>query len=119
MLVATICTRLLAAFTNYLPGVKDGKVSNRIFLETIVPAGVYFSLGVVLGCSAFAYITVGYIQMIKAVTPVPLLILYFLHSREKLSYVQLIIVSVISLGVIISSVGEMRFSWVGFALQVS
>lgn len=57
--------------------------------------------------------------MIKAITPVPLLMLYFISGRETPSLLQLLIVLLICGGVIISSVGELLFTWTGFLLQVT
>lgn len=80
---------------------------------------MFFVSGVVLGNSAYAYITVGYIQMIKAITPVPLFLLYVLRGRETPSCLQLSILLVISVGVMIASVGELKFTWIGFTMQIS
>ena len=56
--------------------------------------------------------------MVKAITPVPLLVLNFMAGREKPSLMQFIIVIVVSFGVILASVGELQFSLVGFIIQV-
>ena len=56
--------------------------------------------------------------MVKAVTPVPLLILNFITGRENPSWMQFIIVIMVSMGVIMASVGELHFSLVGFLIQV-
>lgn len=56
--------------------------------------------------------------MVKAVTPVPLLLLNFMAGREKPSLLQLCIVLLVSLGVAMASVGELNFSTIGFAIQV-
>lgn len=101
-----------------MPGVLEGKISRRMYLRVLLPVSLFFTMGVVLGNKAYAHISIGYIQMVKAITPVPLLLLYFLLGREKPSVLQLMIVMVISVGVMISSIGELRFSWVGFFLQV-
>jgi hypothetical protein len=119
MLVCTIFTQILSRMTNFLPGIKEGKITKKMFLNVLIPASVFFASGVVLGNSAYTYISVGYIQMIKAITPVPLLILYCLRGRESLSIVQFAIVLVISIGVMVASIGELRFSWIGFLLQIS
>jgi hypothetical protein len=116
--VATVSTQIVfATFPAMLPGVQEGKVSRRVYFETLLPASVFFVAGVVLGNSAYAYITVGYIQMIKAITPVPLFLLYVARGREHPSWIQLLIVLSISLGVMIASVGELQFTWIGFFIQ--
>lgn len=101
-----------------LPGVQQQKLSYINYFRKVLPIAVCFSCALLTGNTAYQYISLGYIQMIKAVTPVPLLILYFLAGREKPSYLQFFIVCTISLGVMISSVGEMQFSWIGFTIQV-
>lgn len=78
---------------------------------------VCFAMGLVLGNMAYRYISLAYIQMIKASNPVPLLLLNFAAGREKPSILQLGIVLVVSSGVIMSSLGELNFSWVGFIVQ--
>jgi hypothetical protein len=42
----------------------------------------------------------------------------FAFGREKPSVAQLLIVMVVSFGVVLSSIGELKFSWIGFTLQV-
>lgn len=118
--VATCATQLLHfLYPSLLPGVVEGKVNRRIFMHILLPAAVCFVSGVVLGNTAYAYITVGYIQMIKAITPVPLFLLYVLTGRENASPWCLMILMTISIGVMIASVGELQFSWMGFFIQLA
>lgn len=55
--------------------------------------------------------------MLKAFTPVSVLLLSFIGGLETPSYLQLLIVFMISAGVTLSAVGELRFSFFGFFLQ--
>jgi hypothetical protein len=55
--------------------------------------------------------------MLKAFTPVSVLLLSFMGGLENPSYLQLLIVFMISAGVTLSAVGELRFSFFGFFLQ--
>lgn len=57
------------------------------------------------------------IQMLKAFTPVAVLLLSFGAGLEKTSLVELYIVLVICVGVALTSVGEAYFSWLGFVFQ--
>lgn len=116
--LATILTQILAKTTKLLPAVNEGKVSVSDFTRKVVPVAVLFSYGLVAGNVAYSYISLSYIQMVKAITPVPLLLLTFLLGREKPSIAQLLIVAMVSAGVILSSLGELKFSWIGFTLQV-
>lgn len=87
-------------------------------MKKIVPLAMLFAYGLVAGNLSYQYISLSYIQMIKAVTPVPLLLLTFITGREKPSVAQLFIVVVVSFGVLLSSIGELRFSLIGFLLMV-
>ena len=100
-----------------LPSVEKGTVTRRDIFTRILPMSVFFASGLVLGNMAYRYISLSYIQMIKAFTPVPLLLLNFAVGKEKPSILQMGIVLVISFGVILSSLGEMNFSWTGFIIQ--
>lgn len=55
--------------------------------------------------------------MLKAFTPVAVLIFSFFSGLEKTSCMELYIVTVICVGVAMASVGETFFSWVGFTCQ--
>ena len=58
--------------------------------------------------------------MLKAFTPVAVLIFSFFSGLEKTSMMELYIVSVICVGVAMTSVGESFFSWLGmfFSLRL-
>jgi drug/metabolite transporter (DMT)-like permease len=56
--------------------------------------------------------------MLKAFTPVAVLIFSFVSGLEKSSYTELIIVSIICFGVAVTSVGETFFSYTGFTFQI-
>ena len=55
--------------------------------------------------------------MLKAFTPVAVLIFSFFAGLEKTSFTEIYIVTLICIGVAITSVGELYFSWVGFTFQ--
>ena len=55
--------------------------------------------------------------MLKACTPVAVLIFSFFSGLEKTSMMELYIVTIICIGVALASVGETFFSWLGFTFQ--
>ena len=116
---ATIATFILERFTPLLESVKTGKLSRKAYWSKVTPLALFFSLGLVLGNSAYKYLSVSYIQMIKSCLPIPTLFVASLLGRERPSIVQVTLVVLICLGAIIASLGEMRFSLIGFALQGS
>jgi len=55
--------------------------------------------------------------MLKAFTPVSVLMLSFISGLEKATVTELYIVSLICVGVALTSAGEAFFSWTGFTFQ--
>jgi drug/metabolite transporter (DMT)-like permease len=55
--------------------------------------------------------------MLKAFTPVAVLIFSFIAGLESPTYMEVNIVTIICVGVALTSVGESYFSWTGFTFQ--
>ena len=115
---ASIATQVLSRTTNLMPGVKDAKVTVTVLFTKILPLSMFSALGLVSGNTAYKYLSVAYIQMIKSMTPVMMLVIAFAIGREQVSTLQLAIVLLISSGVAIASAGELNFSLIGFGLQL-
>lgn len=118
-LISSIFTQILARTTNLLPAVNENKITSAIYYRKILPIAFFFAFGLAAGNSAYKYLSVAYIQMLKSFTPVPMLLGAFISGREKLSMIQLSLVLMISFGVCLASAGELQFSLVGFILQIS
>ena len=88
------------------------------FKKRIVPVAALFSVSLVLSNKAYIYLSVSYIQMLKAFTPVAVLTFSYFAGLEKPAYIELYIVTIICLGVAMTSVGETFFSLTGFTFQV-
>lgn len=114
---STILTQILSRITLLLPSVNEGKVTFSIMYRKIMPVSIFFAISLVLSNSAYMYLSVSYIQMLKAFTPVIILLLSFLIGIEAPSWTQLFIVFIISVGVAITSVGELNFTLIGFIVQ--
>ena len=78
---------------------------------SIFPVSLCFAISLVLSNKSYIYLSVSYIQMLKAFTPVAVLIFSFFSGLEKASCMELNIVSIICVGVALTSVGETYFSW--------
>ncbi|KAM4059114.1 triose-phosphate transporter family protein [Hirsutella rhossiliensis] len=71
---ATIVTQVMARWTTLLDGRKTVKMTGRVYLRAVVPIGVFFSLSLICGNLTYLYLSVAFIQMLKATTPVAVLI---------------------------------------------
>jgi drug/metabolite transporter (DMT)-like permease len=107
----------MAKTTNMLPAVKENRVDWAAFQKSILPVSIFYAFSLVLSNKSYIYLSVSYIQMLKAFTPVFTLIFSYLAGIEKSSLMEVYIVSVICIGVALASYGEILFSWTGFILQ--
>ena len=117
MVLATVITRIMSATTGMLPGVKEKKVDTSAFTNKIIPVATAFAISLVLSNKAYIYLSVSYIQMLKAFTPVTVLAFSFFTGLEKSSAMEFYIVTLICIGVALTSVGETFFSITGFTFQ--
>jgi drug/metabolite transporter (DMT)-like permease len=118
-LFAIFATQILNKYTPLLASVKEGKLSKESYWKKVVPLALFFALGLVLGNSAYKYLSVSYIQMIKSTLPIPTLLVSYALGRERPTCTQVLLVFVICIGAIIASLGELQFSWWGLLLQGS
>jgi hypothetical protein len=118
LVFATVMTQLLARFTTLLDGRKNVKMTGRVYLRAIVPIGAAFSLSLIRGNLTYLYLSVSFIQMIKAFTPVAVLIIGWVLQVEKVDFKKLGNVSLIVIGVALASFGEIDFVLVGFLYQI-
>ncbi|KAF2240888.1 TPT-domain-containing protein [Trematosphaeria pertusa] len=117
LLFATIMTQILARFTTILDSRKKVPMTGRVYLRAIVPIGVFFSLSLICGNQAYLYLSVAFIQMLKATTPVAVLIATWSLGVAPPNMKTLGNVSFIVIGVIIASLGEIKFVMIGFLFQ--
>ncbi|TIB15518.1 hypothetical protein E3P92_01649 [Wallemia ichthyophaga] len=116
--ISTIGTRVLAKFTNLLPDLKDVNMTKEIWVKKILPIGVFFSGSLIFSNTAYMYLSVSFIQMLKAFTPVAILVVSSAFGLSAMDKKTFGIVSMISSGVCIASFGEAAWNTTGFAVQV-
>ncbi|WEW54960.1 hypothetical protein PRK78_000387 [Emydomyces testavorans] len=115
---AAFMTQVLARTTTLLDGRKKVKMTGRVYLRAIVPIGFFFSLSLICGNKAYSYLSVAFIQMLKATTPVAVLLCTWSLGIAPPNLRILFNVSFIVIGVIIASFGEVQFVLIGFLFQV-
>uniref|UniRef100_A0A0E0EHK5 Sugar phosphate transporter domain-containing protein n=1 Tax=Oryza meridionalis TaxID=40149 RepID=A0A0E0EHK5_9ORYZ len=97
--------------------IEEGMTTD-IYISSVIPIGAMFAMTLWLGNSAYLYISVAFAQMLKAIMPVAVFLLGAAFGLEEMSCKMLAIMSVISVGVIVASVGEITISWVGVVYQM-
>ncbi|KAL2433568.1 sugar phosphate/phosphate translocator [Exophiala dermatitidis] len=117
MIFATFMTQVLARTTTLLDGRKNVKMTGRVYLRAILPIGFFFSLSLICGNKAYLYLSVAFIQMLKATMPVAVLLTSWTMGVAPPSLKTLGNVSFIVIGVVIASYGEIEFNLTGFLYQ--
>lgn len=95
----------------------ERKISMRYWTTKIVPIGLLSAATIGAGNSVYLYLSVSFTQMLKALTPVYILLCLVLFKVENPKVKVVAAVVLISLGTAIASLGELKFSWTGFLLQ--
>lgn len=90
-----------------------------IYGQSIVPIGILFSFSLICGNMAYLYLSVSFIQMLKATNAVATLLATWAFRIVPPNFRVLGNVSVIVTGIVIASFGEIKFDLTGFIYQVS
>ncbi|XP_074560002.1 putative sugar phosphate/phosphate translocator At3g14410 [Curcuma longa] len=96
----------------------EGGMTSDIYITSVIPIGAMFAMTLWLGNSAYLYISVAFAQMLKATMPVAVFFLGAAAGLEAMSCKMFTIMSVISIGVVVASYGEISISWVGVVYQM-
>jgi len=112
-------TRLLQRTTRLLDGTKDIHLTKDMFIRSILPIGLLFSGSLILSNTAYLYLSVAYIQMLKAFTPVAILLISWSFRIQEPNRKLAVIVFMISFGVALASHGELHFNLIGFLTQTA
>ncbi|KAJ5098650.1 sugar phosphate/phosphate translocator, partial [Penicillium argentinense] len=118
MLFATAMTQILAKFTTVLDSRHKVPMTPATYTRAIVPIGIMFSLSLICGNLAYLYLSVSFIQMLKATNVVVTLVATWAFGIAPTSMKTLANVGIIVIGVMIASVGEIKFDLLGFLIQV-
>ncbi|KAJ5610655.1 hypothetical protein N7510_007374 [Penicillium lagena] len=119
MVFATIMTQILARFTPHLDSRHKVPMNPNTYAKAIVPIGIMFSLSLICGNLAYLYLSVSFIQMLKATNAVATLLATWAFGIAPANLKTLGNVGLIVVGVVIASFGEIKFEMTGFLIQVA
>jgi hypothetical protein len=118
LIFATLATQALARFTSLLDSRRNIPVNGRFYLRTILPIGFCYSGSLVCSNLVYLYLSVAFIQMLKAASPVAVLFTSWIWGVADPSMSKFLNILVIVLGVGLASAGEIGFSLIGFLFQL-
>jgi hypothetical protein len=114
------CSLLIRAFGMCgIVHVVEKEKGHKHFSVNTIAVGVLFACSVFLSNSAYMYLSVVHIQMLKSFT---VLVVYFFSCACGIDVLRMetsMRLCIISIGIIIGSYGDESFNYIGFALQLA
>ena len=113
MIFMTVVTQCLSASGR----LKIPALGWPFYFSSIIPLAVMFAVSLAASNIAAQRLSVSFIQMIKAVTPMMTLAVCVIAGTEKFQWALVVITVTMTVGVSAASLGEIEFDLIGFALQ--
>uniref|UniRef100_A0A7S0WQ47 Sugar phosphate transporter domain-containing protein n=1 Tax=Chlamydomonas leiostraca TaxID=1034604 RepID=A0A7S0WQ47_9CHLO len=117
-LLTTSCLSYIA-MQLFLPKESRRHVGPRYYATRILPCGFFMAAAFLTGNVSFLFLTLAFVQMLKAFTPVVTMLLLFLVGLEAPKASLVASVVVISLGVAVASYGELNLSITGLSSMLA
>ncbi|KAL3641858.1 hypothetical protein CASFOL_012673 [Castilleja foliolosa] len=95
------------------------KMTLGIYATCVVPISAFFASSLWFGNTAYLHISVAFIQMLKALMPVATFVVAVLCGTDKLRWDVFLNMLLVSIGVVVSSYGEIHFNVIGTIYQVT
>ncbi|KAF2310338.1 hypothetical protein GH714_007886 [Hevea brasiliensis] len=95
------------------------KMTFEIYATCVIPISAFFAASLWFGNTAYLYISVAFIQMLKALMPVATFLMAVMCGTDKARCDVFLNMVLVSVGVVISSYGEIHFNVVGTVYQVT
>ncbi|KAL2459383.1 putative sugar phosphate/phosphate translocator [Forsythia ovata] len=95
------------------------KMTFNIYATCVIPISAFFASSLWFGNTAYLHISVAFIQMLKALMPVATFLVAVLCGTDKLRWDVFLNMVLVSVGVVISSYGEIHFNVIGTVYQVT
>jgi drug/metabolite transporter (DMT)-like permease len=93
-------------------------MTRELFISSVVPIGALYSISLWLSNSAYIYLSVSFIQMLKALMPVAVYSTGVIAKKDTFNSKTMTNMVAISVGVAIAAYGEARFNLFGVMLQL-
>ncbi|CAI9782488.1 unnamed protein product [Fraxinus pennsylvanica] len=118
MIHMSFCSSLAFLLVRVFKVVEPVTMSWDLYLKSVVPIGLLYSLSLWLSNSAYIYLSVSFIQMLKALMPVAVYSIGVLSKKEIFKSETMTNMISISIGVGIAAYGEAKFDTWGVMLQL-
>ncbi|CAI5502148.1 unnamed protein product [Closterium sp. Naga37s-1] len=119
MIHMAFCSLLAFLLVKVFRVVEPITLSTEMYLTSVLPIGALYSLSLWFSNSAYIYLSVSFIQMLKALMPVAVYLLGVLFTREVFQTSAFANMVAITVGVAVAAYGEANFNATGVLLQLA
>ena len=105
MIHMAFCSAFAVVIVRWLKWVPSRNLSKETYRKKIAPVAVLFAVSLWASNTAYIYLSVAFIQMLKALSPVTVYCFGCAVGLEKYTHTRLANLGVVTLGVMISSFG--------------
>mmetsp|Transcript_16179 Transcript_16179/g.24402 ORF Transcript_16179/g.24402 Transcript_16179/m.24402 type:complete len:350 (-) Transcript_16179:201-1250(-) len=102
-----------------IPLKNKSKVTISFYMKNIMPIGFLQGATIVLGMSSYLFLSVSFVQMLKASTPVMIVIFLRIFQLETPTTLIIASVLIICFGTLLSGYGELNFNIIGVISMLS
>ncbi len=118
MIHMAFCSSLAYLLVSVFKVVEPVSMSRDLYFKSVVPIGLLYALSLWLSNSAYIYLSVSFIQMLKALMPVAVYTIGVLFKKEGFKNETFANMMSISFGVAVAAYGEAKFNSWGVTLQL-
>ncbi|CAA0838442.1 Probable sugar phosphate/phosphate translocator [Striga hermonthica] len=118
MIHMAFCSSLAFAAVRIFKLVEPAALTRRVYLTSVLPIGALYSMSLWLSNSAYIYLSVSFIQMLKALMPVAVYSIGILFKKDSYKGSTMSNMLAISFGVAIAAYGEAKYDSWGVFLQL-
>ncbi|CAH9089474.1 unnamed protein product [Cuscuta epithymum] len=118
MIHMAFCSSLAYVLVRVIKLVEPVSMSWDLYFKSVVPIGLLYSFSLWLSNSAYIYLSVSFIQMLKALMPVAVYSIGVLFKKDAFKSETMTNMISISVGVAIAAYGEAKFDTWGVILQL-
>ncbi|PRQ46390.1 putative sugar phosphate transporter domain-containing protein [Rosa chinensis] len=118
MIHMAFCSSLAYLLVKVFKLVEPVSMSRDLYLKSVVPIGALYALSLWFSNSAYIFLSVSFIQMLKALMPVAVYSIGILIKKDPFKSDTMVNMLSISFGVAVAAYGEAKFNSWGVSLQL-
>jgi drug/metabolite transporter (DMT)-like permease len=107
---------LIAVHTGRVDISEHKDITLTFWAKNVLPIGLFQGVTLALGNMAYFHLTLSFLQIMKALSPAVLFFILYITGLDKWHTKVALAVLIIIGGTLMASLGEMNFTWIGFAL---